>query len=131
MSTRIDKGDFEMIVRVFTEHIGEVMQYIAEDRVRCCDFYEDLTRQVTKISSWKEEELKDRIWKACDSLEIFIPYINRNDYWKCEEALDMLWADNSESSMLHSFDFRAIISSMTIVMFNINRNKKKIIESFS
>lgn len=130
MNTRITSSEFEIITNIFMDHIGEVVQYIAIDRAAHCEYPYDLTREMTIISGWNEQDLKFNIWNAVDAIELFVDTsFNGNEYWKVEEALNILWNDKSESSMLHSFDIHAMISSMTINMFYMNRNKMKVMES--
>lgn len=130
MNSKITRSEFEIIISIFMDHIGEVVQYIAKDRAAHCDSVVDLPRQLNTISRWLEEDLKFKIWKAVDAIELFVDTsFNGNEYWKVEEALNILWDDKTETSMLHSFDIRAMISSMTINMFYMNRNKMKVMES--
>lgn len=129
MESRITRSEFEIIINIFMDHIGEVAQYIARDRAAHCESVVDLPRQINTISRWLEDDLKFKIWKAVDAIELFVDTsFNGNEYWKVEEALNILWDDKTETSMLHSFDIRAMISSMTINMFYMNRNKMKVME---
>lgn len=125
MSRTIDKRDFELASQVFSEHFGEVMQYIADDFMRHIEFNEDLARVQMRIANLNESELKFKIWRTCDCLEIFLPYFKANDYWRVEEALDKLWSDKDASGWLHSFDLRAVISSLVTNFWLINKNVKK------
>lgn len=130
MESRITRSEFEIIINIFMDHIGEVVQYIARDRAAHCEYPYDLPRQLNIISAWHEEDLKFKIWKAVDAIELFVDTsFNGNEYWKVEEALNILWDDKTESSWLHSFDIRGMISYMTMNIFYMNRNKMKVMES--
>lgn len=125
MNRTIEKRDFELVTQVFTEHFGEVMQYISDNFMRHIEFDEDLARVQMRIANLDESDLKFQFWKACDSLEIFLPYFKANEYWRVEEALDKLWSDEDASGLLHSFDLRAVISSLVTNLWLIQRNVKK------
>lgn len=125
MVRTIEKRDFELTTQIFSEHFGEVMQYIADDFVRHIDFDEDIQKEQSRISTMKEYDLKFKICGAYDSIEIFLPYYKANEYWRAEEVLDRLWSDKDASGCLHSFDLRAIISSLVTDLWLIQRNVKK------
>lgn len=128
MNSKITRSEFEIIINIFMDHIGEVVQYIAKH----CEYPYDLPRQMSIITGWSERDLKFKIWKAVDAVELFVDTsFNGNEYWKVEEALNILWNDKTETSMLHSFDIRSMISSMTLNMFYIEKNKRKVMESLS
>lgn len=130
MNARITRSEFEIITNIFMDYIGEVVQYIARDRAAHCEYPYDLSRQMTIISGWNEQDLKFKIWEAVDAIDLFVDTsFNGNEYWKAEEALNILWNDSTESSMLHSFDIRAMISSMTLNLYYIEKNKRKVMES--
>lgn len=130
MNNRITRSEFEIIINIFMDNIGEVVQYIAKDRAKHCVYPYDLPRQMSIINAWSERDLKFKIWNAVDAIELFVDTsFNGNEYWKVEEALNILWDDKIETSMLHSFDIRAMISSMTLNMFYIQKNKRNVMES--
>lgn len=114
-----------MATKVFADHFGEVMQYISDDFVNYVEFSEDLARVQMRIANLDESELKFKIWRACDSLEIFLLYFKANEYWRVEEALEQLWSDKDASGWLHSFDLRAVISSLVTNLWLIQKNVKK------
>lgn len=131
MSNRITKSEFELAVLVLQKNLGQVVQWIAEDAIKNCKSREELPQQLVKISMWKEEDLKFKIWRACDSLEIFLPHLQPNEYWKAEEALDILWTDKSKtnvgfSGFLHGYDIRSMISTMATSLWYIQENIKKV-----
>lgn len=130
MESRITRSEFEIIINIFMDHIGEVVQYIARDRAAHCEFPEDVRRQMSLIGTWDEEDLKYKIWKAVDAIELFVDTsFNGNEYWKVEEALNILWSNKEESTWLHAFDIKSMISSMVLNLFYMNKNKMKVMES--
>ena len=83
------------------------------------DLYPNINDCLNAISGLSETDIKWKIWRIAKKLNIF----DENEAANCmvESCVLNLYNDTSFSDSLHSFDFRAAIHNMCILIYYTNK----------
>ena len=83
------------------------------------DLYPNINDCLNAISGLSETDIKWKIWRIAKKLNIF----DENEAANCmvESCVLNLYDDSSSSDSLHSFDFRAAIHNMCILIYYTNK----------
>ena len=87
------------------------------------DLYPNINDCLNAISGLSETDIKWKIWRISKKLNIF----DENEASNCmvESRILDLYDDSSSSDSLHSFDLRAAIEMMCILIYYTNKKISK------
>ena len=106
----------QVIYSKINANIEKIIGKIARQML---DLYPNINDCLNAISGLSESDIKWKIWRIAKKLNIF----DENEAANCmvESCALNLYDDSSSSDTLHSFDFRAAIHNMCILIYYTNK----------
>lgn len=110
----------QVIYTKINDNIEKIIGGIARQMLYLYPNINDCLNAVSRLS---ESDIKWKIWRISKKLNIF----DENEASNCmvESRILDLYDDHSSSDTLHSFDFRAAIEMMCILIYYTNKKISK------
>ena len=106
----------QVIYAKINANIEKIIGKIARQML---DLYPNINDCLNAVSRLSESDIKWKIWRISKKLNIFDEAESSNCI--VESCVLDLYDDNSSSDSLHSFDFRAAIEMMCILIYYTNK----------
>lgn len=100
-------NDYATELAMINANIEKIIGKIARQML---DLYPNINDCLNAVSRLSESDIKWKIWRIATKQNIFV-----------ESCVLDLYDDNSSSDSLHSFDFRAAIHNMCILIYYTNK----------
>ena len=104
---------------IYSKINANIEKIIGKMSRQMLDLYPNINDCLNVISGLSETDIKWKIWRIAKKLNIF----DENEAANCmvESCVLNLYDDSSSSDSLHSFDFRAAIHNMCILIYYTNK----------
>ena len=104
---------------IYSKINASIEKIIGKMSRQMLDLYPNINDCLNAISELSETDIKWKIWRIAKKLNIF----DENEAANCmvESRILDLYDDHSSSDTLHSFDFRAAIEMMCILIYYTNK----------
>ena len=108
---------------IYTKINDNIEKIIGKITRQMLDLYPNINDCLNAVSQLSETDIKWKIWRISKKLNIF----DENEASNCmvESRILDLYDDSSSSDSLHSFDFRAAIEMMCILIYYTNKKISK------
>lgn len=104
---------------IYSKINANIEKIIGKMSRQMLDLYPNINDCLNAISGLSETDIKWKIWRISKKLNIFDEAESSNCI--VESCVLDLYDDNSSSDSLHSFDFRAAIHNMCILIYYTNK----------
>ena len=104
---------------IYSKINASIEKIIGKMSRQMLDLYPNINDCLNAISGLSETDIKWKIWRIAKKLNIF----DENEAENCmvESRILDLYDHHSSSDTLHSFDFRAAIHNMCILIYYTNK----------